>query len=584
MCGIFAVQGKNIESTTSTEAALDTLSLRGPDERGSVHFPTCVLGHTRLSIIDLGSGQQPMRDNEHNRAITFNGEIYNYKELKKELESKGHHFSTNSDTEVILKAYQEYGIDCPKHLDGMFAFALWDEEKKQLFMARDRFGKKPLYYAHDVNGALVIASEIKALQAVGIRGEIDPAAIDLYLTLMYIPPWRSIYKNVQVLLPAHSALYKDGKLSLQRYWELEKKPISVSYADAKKEVTRLLTRAVQKRMIADVEIGAFLSGGVDSTLVTAYAQKYASHPLKTFAVGYGEHINELPFAKEASEKIGTEHFTLQAGSGNIIEDLVRVMSYFDEPHADSSDFPQHLVSELASSKVKVALSGDGADELFLGYGWHWKFWNTRKIVQLKNTLFSNPFREHLKSISVFDEASRRALWKDTSAMRHEGADFLVTDSKENGLGKINKYDVTTYLPGQLLTKIDRTSMMHSLEVRCPFLDYQLAEYVYNLPEAYKTDRKSGKIVLKEILLEIMPKEFVYRRKQGFGAPVKEWLKMPEIRSFAEQTLSSPHARLYTFLKQEEVSKLLESFYSGKEPNVFYRIWVLLCLELWLQSH
>jgi asparagine synthase (glutamine-hydrolysing) len=231
----------------------------------------------------------------------------------------------------------------------------------------------------------------------------------------------------------------------------------------------------------------------------------------------------------------------------------------------------------------VALSGDGADELFLGYGWHWKFWNTRKIVRLKNALFSNPFREHLKSITVFDEASRRALWKDSSAMQHESADFLVTTSARSGLDKINQYDLTTYLPGQLLTKIDRASMMHSLEVRCPFLDYQLAEYVYNLPETYKTDKKSGKIILKDILSEIMPKKFVYRRKQGFGAPVKEWLETSAMRSFVEKTLSS-NARLHTFLKQEEVGRLLESFYSGKEPGVFYRIWVLLCLELWLQSH
>src|SRR5487761_1978019 len=270
MCGIITIV-KNTGSTTpaNTGAMLASLSKRGPDDHGTLVFPLCTLGQTRLSIIDLSGGHQPMRDNTRAMAITFNGEIYNYKELKRELEARGHAFSTNSDTEVILKTYQEYGVDCPKYLDGMFAFAIWDEERQSLFMARDRFGKKPLYYAHDTDGNLMIASEIKALFASGrIKGEIDPGALDNYLALMYVPPTRTIYKNVFTLLPAEHAVYKDGTLTKNTYWQLEYNPIQISYDDAKEEVRQLFTEAVKKRLVADVEIGSFLSGGVDSTLVT----------------------------------------------------------------------------------------------------------------------------------------------------------------------------------------------------------------------------------------------------------------------------------------------------------------------------
>ncbi len=594
MCGIIAIVGKNLKSfdDKKIQAMLIPLSKRGPDDQGNIRFgdknnPTCILGQTRLSIIDLSGGHQPMKDNYKNIAITFNGEIYNYQELKKELERLGHNFSTRSDTEVILKAYIEYGQECPKYLDGMFAFVIWDQDKNRLFMARDRFGKKPLYYAFDEQGNIIIASEIKAIFAGGVKGKVDPMAIDNYLALTYIPPWKTIYSNIKTLPPAYYAMWSNNQILIDKYWQLKKQSLRVGYQEAKSQIKYLFDQSIKKRMIADVEIGALLSGGVDSTLITAYAHKYSTKPIKTFSVGYGNLINELPYAKQASEKIKTDHYTLQA-SPDLTHELENVIEYMDEPHSSSSNFPQHLVSRLASSKVKVALSGDGADELFMGYGWYSKYWNTNKITRLKNIIFSNQFKEYLKYITVFPKAERKKLLKNKCAVNDDIMDKSI-DSVRGCIDKINIFDLTTYLPGQLLVKVDRTSMMNSLEVRCPFLDYKLAEYVYNIPQEFKMNRKTGKIILKDILAEIMPKEFVYRKKQGFGAPILDWLKTEKIEAFVRQNLARG-ANIYHYINEKPVQKLLELFYSNKskkitkEDKIFDKIWNLLCLELWLKSH
>ena len=585
MCGIIAIIRKTKEKTSfNTGAMLASLSHRGPDDHGTLSFPSCTLGQTRLSIIDLSGGHQPMRDNAREMAVTFNGEIYNYRELKKDLEEKGYVFSTNSDTEVILKAYQEYGDECPKYLDGMFAFAIWDNEKEKLFMARDRFGKKPLYYAFDGDKNLLIASEIKALFASGkINGVLDNEAIDNYLTLMYIPPRKTVYKNIHVIPPASFAIFKDGDIDIQTYWRLEKKPTPLPYEDAKEEVRRLLTKSVKKRMIADVEIGSFLSGGVDSTLVTAIAQTFSKTPIKTFSVGYQDYINELPFAAEAAQVIGTDHHTLQA-KDDMVKELQSAIEYFDEPHADSSDFPQHLVSKLASTKVKVALSGDGADELFLGYGWYMRHKNLSYRAHFKEKVFMSPFTGYLNAVQIFTPAERKKLWKDRS---HVNSDFIppeVANSKLSSAEKINLFDLTAYLPGQLLVKADRMGMINSLEIRSPFLDHHLAEFVYNLPDDFKTDNSMFKRILKDILGETMPHEFVHRRKQGFGAPVKKWLREAAFKDEVYAKLYVPHADIYTILDEQFVKMMIDDFYLNGNDRYNYKIWVLYCLELWFNSH
>lgn len=584
MCGILAIAGTTIPERQFAHA-LHTLDRRGPDASGVYTYKNCILGHTRLAIIDLTEGQQPMLDQEANIAITFNGEIYNYQELRTTLEKMGYSFKTHSDTEVILKAYREYGTDCVQHLDGMFAFAIWNDATQELYCARDRFGKKPLYYAYDQNGNLYLASEIKALLTASISPEIDPAAIDAYLALMYVPTWRTIYKNVHTVSPAHYGVYKDKELKTTRYWQLSRDTIStISYEEAKEETRRLIHAAVKKRMIADVEVGAFLSGGVDSTLVTAYAQEYTDKPIKTFSLGYGDYINELPYAQQAAETIGTDHHTMQAGA-NLIEDIEAYLGHFDQPHGDSADLAQHILSRYTAEHVKVALAGDGGDELFMGYGWYWAYWNRPKLHTIKNFLFSNPYREHLRSITVVPAHMRRHL------LHEAGGTYDPHFSNPNmhghsgtGIEEINWYDLTTMLQGHILYKVDRTSMMHGLEVRSPLLDYQLAEFIYSLPNKFKADRNTGKFLLKDLLAEIMPREFVDRKKQGFGAPVRKWLQEEHFRDYAHKELFGTHSSLDRYVNTSRLQGMFTSVTTRNHLKNAYRIWVILCLAVWLKKH
>jgi len=580
MCGIIAITGKNTSALTDEKvlSMLSTLSRRGPDDKGFERFTDTVIGQTRLSIVDIEHGHQPMRDNTHPYSIVFNGEIYGYKDLKLDLEKRGHVFSTQSDTEVILKAYAEYGEGCLKYIDGMFAFAIWDENKNQLFIARDRFGKKPLYYTQ-IDDTFYFASEIKALFATEfIKGEIDPSAIDEYLRFGYIPPYRTVYKNIQTILPAQAGVIENGLLRTWQYWRLEKKERTVNHDEAKTEVKRLFDEAVKKRMVADVEIGSLLSGGVDSTIVTLYAQKYSSFPIKTFSVGYDGHKNELPYASEASKKIGTDHNTL-AVNANLADELSEIVDYMDEPHGDSSDFPQHLISKLASEKVKVALTGDGADEIFMGYGWYQKKWHMPRWRL--DWRFLNPFQAQQKAITVFKTRERKKILKIFSNKKNIN-ETEITSKIKNPIEKINTFDLSFYLPGQLLSKIDRTSMMHSLETRSPFLDTELVEYVYNLPIKFKISKTENKILLKEILAEVFPREFVYRRKQGFGAPVDLWLKNERIKKLTS-SLFLENNPAFKYINYSEALKIYGRFYANKR-NTANKLWILTCLLLWFEKH
>ncbi len=586
MCGIAGIVGWGIGEGPGIEvgAMLATLAQRGPDERGHLTFPNCILAHTRLSILDLSTGGQPMHDREANVAITFNGEIYNFRELRRELEAQGHDFLTRSDTEVILKAYHQYGAACVERLDGMFAFGLWDEATNSLLLARDRFGKKPLYYAFDDGGALIFASELKTLFASGrLRGTIDYEALDSYLRLLYVPPDRTIYRNVHVVRPAELLVFASGQVSTRQYWTLRQEPLRIPYDEAKEEVRRLLGDAVRKRMVADVEIGALLSGGVDSTIVTHFAQQYASRPVKTFSVGYGDFINELPHSQAAADRIGTDHHVLQVGGPALGDELLKVAAYFDEPHADSSNVAQGLVSALARTKVKVALCGDGGDEVFLGYEWYWRHWQMGRRERLKQALLSNPFRDYVRAIQAFRPEHRRLLWNGNLPAAAELVPDTVRRSRLRPVQAINRFDLSVYLPGQLLVKADRAGMMHSLEVRSPLLDTQLAEFVVNLPTEYKTDRRAGKIILKDLLREVMPSEFVDRPKQGFGAPVTDWLRSI-CRPLVRDLLGSSNASVYGCLNRDYIRRMIERFYAGQDTSDYRRIWALLCLELWFNTH
>ena len=332
---------------------------------------------------------------------------------------------------------------------------------------------------------------------------------------------------------------------------------------------------------ADVEVGSLLSGGVDSTLTSIYASKVINKPLKTFSLSYGERINELPYALEVAHKIKSDHYT-HTVEDSLLKDLTTTIGYMDEPHADSSNVSQYLISKLAHEKVKVALTGDGADELFLGYGWYWKHMQLPFFTKLYTRIFSNPFKEHLKLIEIFNQHERTKLLNQKANPIHIPEE--VRNAPLDPIQKMNLWDILVYLPGQLLTKIDRTSMMNSLEVRSPFLDTALAEYVFSLPTSYKLDGKhnNGKVILKDILSEDMSPEFVYRRKQGFGAPITEWLSRDEIKTYLDTTLSK-EAKVFQYVNKEEVAKFVHSYYQG-DSTLSYRVWVLLCLFIWFDTH
>lgn len=577
MCGIAAIAGGKIDqSCYKTAAMLQKLKHRGPDGQGEVMFPGCWLGHRRLAIVDLKTGHQPMVAGK--LAITFNGEIYNYRELRIQLEKKGCYFHTNSDTEVILKSYHVWGKECPQRLDGMFSFAIWDDEKKELFVARDRLGKKPLYYFFD-GEMILLASEIKSLIASGVLvPELDYKSVDNYLRVMYIPPWKSVYKNVHQVPPAHYGIFKNGKFVFNRYWAISHKPINISYEDAKAEVRRLLNIAIEKRINScDVELGSFLSGGLDSSLVTLIAADKLHYPLKVFSVSYKNH-DEIHFAKQICTKINGEHFTVNVNKCSTKE-LDKIIAYFDEPHADTSDFPQHLVSDLAAKKVKVVLSGDGADELFLGYKWHVQQKSSSQGQDSCN-LFDNRFN----SICAFPYLDRLSLWGHSNPINDDIIAEGNYKAKNNPIDNVTMFDLTSHLPGQILTKVDRASMMHGLEVRSPFLDTALIEFVFNLPYEYKIYNDEQKYILKDILLEYMPTDFVYRRKQGFGAPIEKWLSNSVMKEYVYEKLGH-RARIRSLFSKESINNYLHSFYNNDygHERAAQRIWVLLCLERWMDQ-
>jgi len=583
MCGIIGIAGLGIDKKEALALPLEKLTLRGPDDSGIARFSGAILGHTRLAVIDLSdAGHQPMRDDAHQNTIVFNGEIYNYQEVRVDLEKKGHIFASHSDTEVILKAYAEYGEACVEHLDGQFAFAIWDDTDKKLFLARDRFGEKPLYIAQ-ANNILLFASEIKAILATGlVQPEIDPVSIDNYLALLYVPPWRSIYMNIAPLEAGHRAVWQNNKLSTERYWKLIKKPENISLHDAAEQVRKMLTDSVRSRMVADVEVGAFLSGGIDSSIVVRLAQQMSEKKIKTFSGGFEDAINELSFAEEVAELSGTDHTSAQMHD-NLLKTFLDVTTYFDEPFADSSNVPTSLISKLAREKVKVALSGDGGDELFWGYGQYTRYNHLPKLQALGNLLTgADAFKFYKQTfLNTFSVSERMKLLKNPSTLEKDPTAHLDYSEAHTPLEKINLTDFYLGLPGDMLTKVDRSSMMRSLEVRSPFLNHKLAQFAYNLPPEYKTDGRRGKIILEKAFGDLLPPGFFTRKKQGFGAPVYEWLHKPEMRAYVEDIFSN-EPRVAQHLNINTARSYIKRVYEG-DRSVQYKAWVLVALETWFRT-
>ena len=630
MCGITGAIWTNStkEITASVlDRMTDLLSHRGPDDRGTWHRaastqrPGVALGHRRLSIIDLAGGRQPMETEDGSLRVVFNGEIYNYVELRRDLEAKGHRFRTQSDTETLLHLYEELGPDFVRELGGMFALALWDSRENRLVLARDRLGQKPLVYRLEPE-RLLFASELKSLLAVpGLPRKVDPDAIDAYLTYQYVPHPRTILEGFAKLPPGHMAVYEGGNLRIEPYWTpdfgVEE---DCDFAAASEELRELLTASVKRRLRSDVPLGAFLSGGVDSTIIVGLMQRLSDEPVRTFSIGFSEaEYDETRFAREVSERFGTIHqeFRVEPDAVHILD---RLVWHYDEPFADSSAVPTWYVSQMTREHVTVALSGDGGDELFAGYPRYkatWlaqafdrlprfvrrmaagRYWQSlpasprqkslrRRFKRFVECLAKEPIPRYLDWIAIFNDTRRAALYNDAFAERlrdFRPIAFLETAfAKAGGRDPVTATslaDLITYLPCDLMTKTDIASMAHGLECRQPLLDHTVVEAAIRLPGRFKFHRGKGKVIFKETFADLLPDTVRKRPKMGFGVPLDYWFRGP-LNDVAREMLLDPAAHIAEYFRPEPIRQLLDEHAAGRFDHG-YRLWALLFLERWFRE-
>ncbi len=594
---------------------------RGPDDDGFYLNEGVALGMRRLSIIDVAGGQQPIHNADKTKWIVFNGEIYNYQNLRQELEKHGHEFYTNSDTEVIVHLYDEYGAECLEHLRGMFAIAIWDTVDKSLFLARDRVGKKPILYSHQNNGDLIFGSEFQALlQHPDISREVDFEAIDSYLSYLCIPAPQTAFKQIRKLEPGHWFRWKNGAVETKRYWLPDfTRKIKISEEDAIEETTRILRESTRLRMISEVPLGAFLSGGVDSSIIVALMAQESSQPVKTFSIGFEEQdFSELKYAKRVAEHVGAEYneFIVNPNAMEVIPTLVE---HYGEPYADSSAIPTYYVSKETRKHVIVALNGDGGDESFAGYERHaaMQIAETYKRIPkaLRKALIESPanllptselkrsrFRDakrflqaanlpkterYFRWMSTFNRDAKGDLYtKDFAALvsAQNASEYMDRwFAKANGSGILDAAlltDQMTYLPNDLLVKVDIASMANSLEARSPFLDHKLIEFAATLPEDLKMRRFQTKSLLKKVAARLVPKEVVYRRKMGFGVPIGKWFR-EDLKDFLRSVLLSEKSMTRGIVKREMLEKYVNE-HTNAERDHSFQLWTLLMLELWFQ--
>lgn len=604
MCGITGIVAKNAENYKSHLKEMATsLAHRGPDGEGFYFFNECGLGHRRLSIVDLKSGKQPMLSLSSQTGIVFNGEIYGYQEIKKQLSN--YKFQTNSDTEVILALHNKYGENFIKYLPGMFAFALWSNKEKKLICARDRFGEKPFYYAFGKNSEFIFASEIKAIIASGlIKPVLDLQSVECYLKHLYIYPFRTIYKNIHILPASHQLIYKSNKIEIKRYWDLPLVNEKIEIDEAIPIFKNLLNKAIKKQLIADVPVGAFLSGGLDSSTIVAIASRYKKN-LQTFSFAFRDSINELSFAREIARKYQTNHIELFDNKEDLGELLVKMQEIYDEPFGDSSNIPTYLISKLASQYTKVVLTGDGGDELFGGYGWYKPFlfmnekngglWRsefmrfiaraTRRLsgsqllvnkvlgARFKKKFFSAIDAHLIGHNIVFNNRDLKNIGLNPI---DENELYRPSWRENNNLNDIFRVDLENYMPGDILVKTDRASMANGLELRAPFLDIDLALFAISLPYQLKVSKESDKIILRKAVSDLWTDSIKKRSKQGFGAPVEKWLSEKSIRVLKEDYLGNSKRKIFEILPFRKVKVL-----STKDN---YQSWALLILSIWLEKH
>ncbi|MBN1868593.1 asparagine synthase (glutamine-hydrolyzing) [Candidatus Sumerlaeota bacterium] len=627
MCGICGLIGRSQTAPvneTQLRAMCRLLSHRGPDGEG-VHLEGNVgLGHRRLRVIDLATGDQPIYNEDRSVAIVFNGEIYNFHELRKDLESRGHRFRTRSDTETIVHLYEEKGLDCLADLRGMFSFAIWDAPRRRLFAAIDRIGKKPFYYAEHKN-VLRFGSELKTLLVdPEFPRELDPASLDYYISYQYVPAPRTIFKHAHKLPAAHALTWSDGDLKVWRYWDIDYEPKTPMTTDEAVEAARAqIDEVVRLRLESDVPLGVFLSGGVDSSLVVSTMRRHVAGPLRTFSIGFEEEaFNELPYARRVAERFETEHveFVLKP---NALEVLPRLVWHFDEPMADPAALPTWYLSEMTRRHVTVALNGDGGDESFAGYTryrgmelfpWYRAYNRIPRFLRravcgpafgaLRLAMPDSPriaALDHLNWISLQDAARRYVLllsifrddvkawlYGDDFARRIAGHDTaaLMTDPYRSAPAReeVDRRmfaDIRTYLPGALLPKVDRTTMAFGLEGRSPLLDHKLMEFAARLPAEVKFPDGELKALLKKVAALDMPAEWLERPKQGFGVPIGHWFR-GDFRKWAREILTSPEALARGFFDPRRLDLLLKQ-HESERVNHSTRLWALASLEVWCRT-
>lgn len=594
MCGIAGIITSNARNySQEIKQMTDAIAHRGPDSAHCEFYDNAVLGHRRLSIIDLSeNGKQPMFSNTKNECIVLNGEIYGYQTIKNK--HSDYPYKGNSDTEVILAMYQRQQEKLIHQLPGMFAFAIWDNEKQQLFCARDRFGEKPFYYAFGKNNEFIFASEIKSILASGlIDVKVDPKALSHYLQYGYVSTFQSIYSNIHSLPPAHQLIWKEGKISVSRYYNIPSKDIAISLSQAKEEFVYLLKNAVQKQLIADVEVGSFLSGGLDSSSIVAMVNEFLPNQT-TISFGYDHEDSELKYAKEIAKKYNTKHIEIHEKKEDLATDLLKISKYLDEPFADMSYIPQYKICEAASRYLKVVLSGDAGDELFGGYHFyrgenqlknHFSYQNAIAQFGLKLykkikpiSFVSNQNIEHSSIFDFHQNYVRNYFFKEERHQLNFASDFhqeYSFDINNSSLNDIMRADLEKYVPGNMMVKSDRMAMANSLEVRTPFLDVDFAEFCIQLPENLKIDTHQDKIILRESMQNFWTDQIRNRKKQGFGSDVKNWFEEKSLIELSESLLKDSNQKIYDLIDYSNTQKFL---------NKDAKHWNILQLALWAKNN
>lgn len=628
MCGIVGI----FDTTGQREIAERLLSQmnqtqfhRGPDE-GGIHIEAGLgFGHRRLSIIDLASGQQPLFNEDHSVVVTYNGEIYNFPQLSEELKSLGHQFRTHSDTEVIVHAWEQWGESCVDRFRGMFAFAVWDRKRQTLFLARDRLGIKPLFYSLLPDGQFIFGSELKSLKVhPGLSHEIDPAAVEEYFTFGYIPEPRTIFKGVHKLSPGFSLILRRGEAMPEpkQYWDVGfKLHDPMSEQQAGEELILRLQEAVKIRMIAEVPLGAFLSGGVDSSAVVGLMAGLSDDPVNTCSISFGDpKFNESQYAAMVANQFKTAHRVEQVDPDDF--DLIdHLADLYDEPYADSSALPTYRVCELAKKEVTVVLSGDGGDENLAGYRrYRWHTYEERmrsmvpesirrplfgtlgsiypkadwapRIFRAKSTFESmarDTLQGYMHSVSILSNQMRSQLFSDKLKSDLQGYQAIEVFRRhaanaptDHPLSLVQYLDLKTYLVGDILTKVDRASMAHALEVRVPILDHQLVDWISGLSPDLKLKGKEGKYIFKKALEPMLPNEILYRQKMGFAVPLASWFRGP-LRDKVKTNLLSSEMLESGLFNQRYLETLVDQHQSGMR-DYSASIWTLLMFHSFLKKH